>query len=382
MGTADSERLVLMDRVETRESGRQRLLQTFRQLLRINSPSGKEEALARYLVAELEKMGLEVHRDGAGNVIARADGEGEPLLVCAHMDTVEPTEGLVIVEEDGCFRSDGTTILGADDKAGIATILEAIRRAGPRPPLDIVFTVHEEGGLLGAKALNLAELRARRGLVLDAGGAVGSVVTAAPSQVKMAARIRGVAAHAGSAPEQGVNAIVLAARGITAMRLGRLDDETTANIGIIRGGQATNVVPDLVELRGEARSHSEDKLQRQVAAMKEALEQAATGGGGKAEVEVQRSYAGFCIPENEPLVTTFLRVSERMGLEPATVRGGGGSDANVFNAQGMVCVNMSVGMANSHAKNEFVRADDLEQATALLTELLRELRHLPEWEAE
>ncbi|NPV09589.1 MAG: M20/M25/M40 family metallo-hydrolase [Anaerolineae bacterium] len=362
--------------------GRERLLETFRELLRISSPSGKEEALARHLVAELEMMGLEVRRDGAGNVIARADGEGEPLLLCAHMDTVEPTEDLVIVEEDGCFRSDGTTILGADDKAGIATILEAIKRAGPRPPLDIVFTVHEEGGLLGAKALNLAELRARRGLVLDAGGSVGSVVTAAPSQVKLAARIHGVAAHAGSAPERGVNAIVLAARGITAMRLGRLDDETTANIGIIRGGQATNVVPDLVELRGEARSHSEEKLQRQVAAMKGALEQAATEGGGRAEVEVQRSYSGFSIPEDDPLVTTFLRVAERMGLEAATVKGGGGSDANVFNAQGMVCVNVSVGMGNSHAKDEYIRVDDLEQATGLLTELLRALSRLPERDSQ
>ena len=352
-----------------------RLLDTFRQLLQINSPSGQEGPLAEYLIAELKALGLPVRQDAAGNVIAFTDpdAQGEALMLCAHMDTVEPTTGLVIVEEDGIIRSDGTTILGADDKAGIAVILEALKRASRRPPLDIVFTVHEEGGLFGAKALDLGSLRARQGIVLDSGGAAGNLVTAAPSQMKVSAKVRGVAAHAGAAPERGVNAIVLAARGIAAMNLGRLDDETTANIGIIKGGQATNIVPDLVELRGEARSHSEEKLQAQVAAMKQALEEAAQAGGGSAEVEVQPSYTRFAIPESEPLVQTFFEVASSLGLNPTTVKGGGGSDANVFNAQGMVVVNMSTGMANSHAKNEYIPAAALDQAAVLLTALVERM---------
>jgi len=354
-------------------SDRERLLDSCSALLAINSPSGSEDAMAGWLAERLRQMGFPAERDQAGNLIAFLDGVGEPFLLCAHMDTVEPTTGLVMTEEEGTFRSDGTTILGADDKAGIAVILEAVLRARRRPPLDLVFTVHEEGGLLGAKALDLRRLRARSGLVLDSGGPVGTLVTAAPSQVKVTARVHGVAAHAGTCPEKGVNAIALAARGIAAMTLGRIDPETTANIGLIRGGQATNIVPDLVEVRGEARSHSEEKLRAQAESMRKALEEAATLGGGRAEVEIEDSYSRFAIPEDNPLVRTFLQVAAGLGLSPAAVSGGGGSDANVFNAKGLFCANMSVGMANSHGKDEFVRADDLEQAARLLAALLEHL---------
>lgn len=350
-----------------------RLLGTFRALLHINSPSGAEGPMASHLTNILESLGFAVDMDEAGNVIAHSSGRGEPFLLCAHMDTVEPTEGLVVVEEDGVFRSDGRTILGADDKSGIAVILEAVRRAGRRPPLDVVFTVHEEGGLHGAKALDLSCLRAEQGLVLDSGGPIGTLVTGAPSQVKVTARIRGVAAHAGAAPEKGVNAIVLAAHGVAGMKLGRIDAETTANIGIIEGGQATNIVPELVELWGEARSHSPEKLEAQTAAMRRALEDAASAGGGRAEVEVTDSYTRFSLAPDGPLVRTFFTVAEREGFAPTTVKGGGGSDANIFNAKGLTCANMSMGMANSHGKDEFVRAEDMSQAAVLLTALLEHL---------
>jgi len=350
-----------------------RLLDTFRALTHINSPSGAEEPLARYLLPVLEDLAFTVDQDEAGNLIAKAPGVGEPFLLCAHMDTVEPTEGIVVLETDGVFHTDGSTILGADDKAGIAVILEAIRRAERRPPLDVVFTVHEEGGLHGAKALDLKRLRARQGLVLDSGGPIGTLVTGAPSQVKVTASIHGVAAHAGGSPEKGVNAIVLAAQAIARMTLGRIDGETTANIGVIRGGQATNIVPDLVEVWGEARSHDEAKLSAQAESMKRALEETAAAGGGRAEVEITDSYHRFRIPADDLLVQTFSRVAEGAGFPPTTVRGGGGSDANIFNAKGLTCANMSMGMANSHGKDEYVRAEDMEQGTVLLTALLEHL---------
>ena len=357
----------------THEVDRERLLSLFRELLLINSPSGQEDELAARLLQELASAGAQVGRDEAGNVVARFSGEGEPLLLCAHMDTVEPTDGLVICEENGIWRSDGRTILGADDKAGVAAVLEAVRAASKRPPLEVVFTVREEVGLLGAKALDCAKLQARRGIVLDGGGPIGTFVVAAPSQYKLSARVRGRAAHAGVAPEEGVNAIVAAARAIARMPLGRIDSETTANVGVIRGGTATNIVPELVELEGEARSHSEEKLSAQVETMVSLFQAEALAMGAQCEVELERSYTRFAIPDTSPLLQRMVEAAESLGFEPRLVRGGGGSDANIFNAAGIECVNMSIGMAASHAKNEYIAVEDLYQGTRLLTRILEVL---------
>jgi len=350
-----------------------RLVETFKHLLLINSPSGQEDAISEWLVRELSAQGFEPKRDAAGNVIVRTEGSGRPLLLCAHMDTVEPTEGIQLIEKDGLIRTDGTTILGADDKSGIAVILEAVRSAERHPPLDIVFTVHEEGGLLGAKALDVEALRARQGIVLDSGGPIGTVVTAAPSQYKLTATILGIAAHAGVEPEKGVNAIVAAARAICAMNLGRVDSETTANIGVIRGGQATNIVPEYVELSGEARSHSEESLDDQVQSMRSALERAANDVGARVEIDIERSYTRFSIPDEHPLVQAVFQIAAEMGLEGKTLKGGGGSDANVFNAAGLECINMSTGMAGAHSKEEYIEVNDLVQSARLLTGVLEHL---------
>jgi len=351
----------------------ERLLASFRRLLSISSPSGQEQEVAAYLVEQLRALGIACEVDSAGNVLGRTDGRGEPLLLCAHMDTVEPTDALHVVERDGLICSDGSTILGADDKAGIAVALEAVQSARAHPPLDIVFTVREEVGLLGAAALDLNWLRARRGICLDAGGPIGTLVTSAPSHDRLEAKVIGRAAHAGASPENGINAIAVAAEAITRMRLGRIDPETTANIGIIRGGVATNIVPDLVELVGEARSHNEDTLRAQIQAMRQALESAASEAGARVEINISRNYTRFSIPDDNPLVASMLAVARERGYQAQAIAGGGGSDANVFNAAGMQTFNMSVGMNAAHCKDENIAVKDLVQASEFLTATLERL---------
>ncbi|MHB0875925.1 MAG: M20/M25/M40 family metallo-hydrolase [Anaerolineae bacterium] len=358
---------------EAAEGQRPPVLTLFESLLRINSASGQEGEIARYLADRLRALGFTVEVDGAGNVIGFGAGEGEALLLCAHMDTVEPTPDLKIVHDNGIIRSDGTTILGADDKAGIATILEAVRQAKRRPPIDVVFTVREETGLVGANALDLSHLRAHRGYVLDSGGPIGSLTTAAPSQRRLTARVLGKAAHAGVCPEKGVSAIVAASQAIVRMKLGRIDDETTANVGVIQGGRATNIVCDLVELRAEARSHSETKLVAQIASMRAALEAAVAEMGAAVEIVEERNYTAFHVPDEHPLVQAAIDTAEAMGFAGSTHSSGGGSDANVFNLAGLECINFSVGMEGAHGKDEYIAEQSLTDATRLLTALLERL---------
>ena len=255
--------------------GTERLLDTFLDLVRIPSPSGQEEAVAEAIAARLGALGIAVERDAVGNLIARVDGVGEPLLLTAHMDTVVPCEGVVpVVRGEGDARivaSAGDTILGADDKAGVAILLELLAVLAENElahrPLELLFTVGEEKGLRGAKALDVGRFRATMGLGLDVAGVPGIMVVHAPYQDHWRAVVHGRAAHAGGNPEAGVSAIQVAAEGIAGMPLGRIDDETTANIGVIQGGRATNIIPDRVELDGEARSRDVTKLEKQIEAM-------------------------------------------------------------------------------------------------------------------
>jgi tripeptide aminopeptidase len=349
------------------------VLAVFENLLRIDSPSGQEADIARYLSDRLGELGFAVESDDAGNVIAFGDGEGEPLLLCAHMDTVEPTPDLTILHDEGVMRSDGRTILGADDKAGVAAILEAVRLAKRRPPIDVVFTVREEVGLDGAKALDLSHLRAKRGYVLDSGGPIGSLTTSAPSQRRLHGRFIGKAAHAGVCPEKGVSAILAAAQAIVRMPLGRIDDETTANVGVIEGGRATNIVCDLTEVRAEARSHSEAKLVAQIAAMRQAMEDGAAVVGATVNIFEEHNYVAFHVADDHPLVQAALQAAAALGFEGSTHSSGGGSDANVFNLAGLACVNFSVGMEEAHCKNEYIAEQSLVDATHLLAALLERL---------
>jgi tripeptide aminopeptidase len=355
----------------------QRLLETFLALIRIDSPSGEEAAIAQELATRLGDIGLTVEGDAMNNVLAKLPGQGAPLLLAAHMDTVMPGHGVKPVVKDGVVYSDGTTILGADDKAGIAVILEVLQimteRELPHPPLEVVITVREEVGLEGAKGLDLARLTAKTGVSLDSGNMPGTIVVAAPTHNVISAVMHGKAAHAGSSPEAGVNAIAAAAQAVVNMPLGRIDAETTANIGTIKGGRARNIVPDRVELTGEARSRELAKLEAQTARMVEALQDAAQRSGATVDVEVTRAYEGYQLTEADPVVSGLVRACRAVGVEPAPVPSGGGSDANIFNAHGMQVVNLSTGAYQGHSTEEHIAVADMVTCAEILLEYIKNL---------
>jgi tripeptide aminopeptidase len=347
-----------------------RLLGTFLDLVRIDSPSGREERVAEDLAMRLGGLGLSPERDEAGNLFATVAGEGEPLLLTAHMDTVSPGENVRPVVRDGVVYSDGTTVLGADDKSGVAIILEVLEALGAagaaHRPLDILFTVREETGLQGAKAFDRGRLRARLGVGLDAHGEQGTIVVQAPAQNALRVAVHGRMAHAGVNPQDGINAIRVAAEAIAAMPLGRIDAETTANIGLISGGTATNIVPDLVTLRGEARSRREESLEAQTRRMVAALEERAAAHGARAEVDVRRAYSAYTLTEGDEVVRLVGDAMRSVGVEPLLLPSGGGSDANVLNAEGVQTVQISTGMEAVHTCDEHIAVADMVQAAEIV----------------
>jgi tripeptide aminopeptidase len=354
-----------------------RLVQTFLTLVAIDSPSGQEESIGSDLMMRLAALGGDVVRDEHGNVIARWCAErnsGDWLMLSAHMDTVGKDTGIRPQIRDGIIYSDGTTILGSDDKSGVAAILEVLRSLREdnlaHPPLEVVISIGEEMGLLGAKLLDKGKLRARRGYVLDAGGPIGTVVISAPSQDSLRIVIHGKKAHAGSEPENGINAIRVASEAIAAMPLGRIDFETTANIGVIEGGIATNIVPDEVVIRGEARSRDNAKLAAQTSAMVHAFDEAAARHGAHAEVTVTRAYNTYRLTANTPVVAHATAAAEHLGFTPLLRDGGGGADANIYAEHGIVCTVISTGMENVHTPLEHIAVSDMLDVTRLLQQIV------------
>ncbi len=354
---------------------RARLLSTFRTLLEIESPSGHEGDIARYVTSELARMGGNVVTDASGNVIGRFEGVGEPIMLNAHLDTVMPTVGLKIVESDGRLRSDGTTILGADDKAGVAAILEAIRSIREQGishlPIEVVFTIAEEIGLVGAKNLDYTLVSAKRGICLDSSGPVGMIMVAGPAQISIDVTITGRAAHAGMAPEKGISAIVVASEAIAAMRLGRIDEETTANVGIIQGGSATNIVPEKVTISAEARSRDESKLRAQVESMRKSLGSAAARHGATINMKAEYAYRAFKLSESDELVRMVSQAAKSLGMNVALGATGGGSDTNIFNERGIKTVNLGIGYDDPHSSNESIAIADLVQSAELVYTVLK-----------
>jgi tripeptide aminopeptidase len=299
------------------------------------------------------------------------------------MDTVVPGDHVRPVVDGDVIRSDGTTVLGGDDKSGIAAILEAVRllreRRIPHGPIDVLLTVCEELGLLGAKQFDVGRLRARTGLVLDCDGA-HELITRAPAANRLQFTVHGLEAHAGIAPEEGISAITVAAEAVAAMRLGRVDAETTANIGRIEGGVASNIIPNRVVLRGETRSLTLDGLEAQTRHMRECFERAAArhrvtvaGRTRAARVEaiVERDYDRLAVADDAPIVRLMRRAAEALGTPFRTRATGGGSDANVFAGRGVEVANLACGMRQIHTVNEWVDVNDMVATTALLVETVR-----------
>lgn len=364
-----------------------RLIDLFRGLIEINSPSLLEAEVVAFARAYLEANGLDVREDDAGariggnanNLIATlpANAPGLPrVFLSAHFDTVEPTPGMRLVEEDGVFRPSTDTVLGADDKAGMAPAIEAtlaLRESGqPHGDVVLLLSVAEEIGLKGAAALRIEELGLDFGYVLDTGPPVGSFVNRTATHDKLDVRILGKPAHAGKDPEKGINAIQVAAAAISRMRIGRIDDETTANLGIIQGGTAVNVVCPEVRIRGEARSTNVATLEQQVDHMVQQFESAAREWGTTVEIDHQRHYNAYHIAEDAPVVRVAQAASRSLGYDGALRTTLGGSDANVYNAKGVPCVVVATGMQQIHTHQEFIVRADLVATAELTLEILRQ----------
>jgi tripeptide aminopeptidase len=349
----------------------------FTELAAIPSPPGSEREVADRVAAYLQDLGLEVSEDDAGDRIdanagnllvrlapSRANG-GTPIFLCAHLDTVQPTGPLEPVVADGVIRNAGGTILGADNKAAVAAMLEAVRlilsENRPHAGIELLFTPKEEVGLQGAKAFDADRLEAGVGFVFDHAAPIGEVMLGAPHARAIEVTTRGRAAHAGMAPEEGRSAIAAAARAITDFRLGRLDDETTANVGLIQGGTAKNIVPDRCSFSIDVRSHDERKLADLVQEMLETITFAAALEQCEAETTVEESYRGYRFARGDLPVRMACAALEREGFEPRLALGGGGADANVFNERGRPCVNLANGMTAIHTPDEHIAVADLER---------------------
>ncbi len=363
----------------------ERAKQTFLDLVKINSPSYHERGVADHLKAKLAAMGLEVEEDDAGkqidgdagNVIGFLKGSvagATPIFLSCHMDTVEPTDKLNVVFEGDTIKTDGTTILGADDKAGITAVLEGVAdiidRGVPHGDVQIIFSVCEEQGLRGARSLDQSRIQGKLGYVLDTERPVGGLTVSAPTHDRLLVEIHGKAAHAGMSPEQGVSAIVAASNAISKMKLGRIDAETTANIGKIEGGKARNIVPDLVKISAEARSRNNERLDEQIEHMIGLFTQEAEKMGAKAVIDHVRQYLTYRWTAEDEIVKLGMAAAKRIGIEPEFLEGGGGSDANIYNAAGIPTLVVGTGYAGAHAYTEETSVSELAQAAEFVVALI------------
>ena len=340
--------------------------------------SKNEKTFARFIRNELRSSGIKSYQDEIGNIFAEVKGDDNKaphLLLNAHLDTVGPGEKIKPKIRYGIIISDGKTILGADNKAGIAVIIEVLKTIKKEKichgNIQVVFTVQEEIGLLGAKAIKKNWLNADVGYVLD-GGDVDTLYNKAPTQYNLTADIIGRAAHAGVHPEKGINAIKVASEAIAKMKLGRIDRETTANIGIIKGGTATNIVPDKVEIKGEARSHNIGKLKAQLKHMRRCLAQVCYKRKAQVKVNMDNIYNSFSLDKDEKVVKIAQRSLLKIGIKPKIKLTGGGSDANIFNALGIKTLIIGVGADRVHTKNERIAVDELYSGAKFLIEIIKE----------
>jgi len=358
------------------EVDRDRLVETFLELVAVDSPTGHEEEIGRELIKLFTELGCSVTQDDIGNLVAVYPGSRpDTVLLSTHMDTAGKDVGIKPIIEDGIIKTDGSTILGADDKSGIAGCIELLTllRSNPdvkHPTIEFVISVGEESGLVGSRQMDLSQLNAGYGFVMDTAGVIGAITYWAPTSVYLTIRVHGKKVHAGVEPEKGINAVKVAAEAIAAMPLGRIDEETVANIGTITGGEARNIVPGEVVLDGMARSHDQEKLDAQLDAMRSAITEAAERHGATFDFETEEIYRTYKIDESERPYREAARAIETLGIEVFPRKSGGGTDGNFFNAKGIPCVALATGMVDEHAATEHIAIDDMVMACKILVTIV------------
>lgn len=374
---------------------RERLAQKFTQLCEIDSPSHHEGAVASYLIEELETLGVDFIKidDSAaqtgsdtGNVIARFAGtnsQENPIFFACHMDTVEPASNIKVVRKGDIFTSQGDTILGSDDKSGIVILLELLstlkENSTPHCPIELIFTTCEEIGLLGAKAMDTTLLQSTSGYALDSSSS-DKITIGAPAANSLNISIYGLAAHSGSAPEAGINALAIAAEAISRVTLGRLDDLSTANLGLIKGGVATNIVPDVIKIQGEVRSHSQELLDQHTLKISNIFKEVAENWPQCGEsdkrpsivIEVEEEFPAMKLEEDEPVLIRLKKAAGKIGRQLQFGSAGGGSDANIFTGNGIKTAILPTGMKKVHTTDEWIDLNDMVAMAELLIALVQE----------
>lgn len=364
----------------------QRLLQRFIGLVETDSPSGQEGKLRDFLCEEMQRLGYQAVEDGAaallggdsGNLLVRIPGtvDTESLLFVAHMDTVQPGIGVKAEIEGGRIISAGETILGSDDKAAIAAMLEALEvlqeQKIPHPPLEYLFTVSEEQGLMGSKVFDFSQVKSRLAYVLDSGGEPGCIVVQSPCQNEIEYTVHGKAAHAGISPEQGINAIHIAASALAAMPCGRIDAQTTCNFGTIEGGVARNIVAPSCHIKGEARSLNREYLNAITDELVQIFTNTVEANGAQAEVEVKFLYPEMKLDPAEEVVELAVAAVQSIGLQAQLVSTGGGSDASMVNGAGIRCANLAIGMCSVHTTDEYILVKDLVDDARLVLAIIEQ----------
>ena len=364
----------------------------FTELAALPSPPGDERAVADAVIRYLRDLGLSIDEDQAGSAVGSnignlycrlhpTNGDGTPIFLCAHLDTVPPTAAIEpVIDDDGVIRNAAGTILGADNKSAVAAMLEGARRVlaenRPHGGIELLFTPKEEVGLLGAAAFDHERLHARLGYVYDQAAPIGDVILGAPYSRAMEVRFHGRAAHSGMYPEEGRSAIAAAARAISDLRLGRVDEDTTANVGTIHGGTAGNIIPEWCVLEAEARSHQERKLEELVQEMLDTFSFAAGLEDCEVETKVSKSYKGYRFKTDDQVVRIAHAALERAGYRPSYGLRGGAADANVFNERGLACLNLANGMQDIHTPDERITVGDLEgmvEVTLALVDVARDV---------
>lgn len=355
-----------------------RLVQTFLNLVKIDSPSGEEKNMAEEVAKRLQKLGATVEFDAYGNVIGHIVGKGEPFILNAHLDTVEPGRGIKPIIEHDIIKSDGSTILGGDPKAGVSIILEILTSLHEdktsHVPIEVVFTLGEEAGLQGAVNLSYEKIRAKRGITFDGEKAPHCIDVSAPGYNRIDATITGRSAHSGVEPEKGISAIKIAADIITQLPLGRIDKETTSNIGMISGGNARNSIPERIVLTGEIRSRNIEKLENISSTFEKTFNTVmANYPGAKLELTLKREFDPYSFSGDHKLINLIKSIFKQLSVEPILQDSGGGTDVNIFHTHGIEGVVLGMGVYQMHTTREYAEISQMVEAAAFGESLLKSL---------